>query len=387
MQLNACAFVALVASVCVANVAAADEKAAITELPRPEVTIHLPDGEKAGRVLISPDGSKVAVASRDGGTLRLFDARRGSLEQTLRGHKKDITSLAFSPDGKQLVTGGFDGTVRIWNASSGVEVRRVQLADDAFVAVAVSPDGKMLAIGHATVSGRLDSPLGKSYPVFDYNGALQVQGLADGKVVPEFKSGGKAVFAVAYSPDGKTLAVERYSPIDLWDTTSRSITRTLDNDGTSTIAFLTFSRDGRSLFTENSGACSWAVAWEWNVAGERAPIQFLGPDGGSPSAEVFVLADNRTILARAENGINVFDRQYHTSLTAEQERSESFQTTATFERENRRRLGILGCGKTLHIDGIDVSSDAKSLVASLDDGTVRIWNLAAALKPILDGRR
>jgi WD40 repeat protein len=388
MQITARIFAVLVAVAGVADDRAADEMPATTKLPRAEVTIHLPDGEKPGRVLLSPDGSRIAVvAGRDGETLRLFDSRRCRLEQTFSGHKNHITSLAFSPDGKRLVTGGFDGTVRIWNISSGKEERRVEVADEALVALAISPDGKMLAIGTVAAPESRDS-LGKAHRYLGENGALQVQELAGGKALPEFTSGGKGTCAVAYSPDGRNLATSRWLAFaEVWDTTARKVIRTLDNDACSCAFFLAFSRDGQSLFTDNTGACSWAVVWELNVAAKAASNQFFGRPGGPLSGAVFALAGNRTILGHTEDGIYVFDREFHKPPTDERKRTALLDKRDAYLREHRNPLGILSCERNLHIMAMDVSSDAKKLVASLDDGTVRLWDLTAALKPIIDGRR
>ena len=46
-------------------------------------------------------------------------------ECTLTGHSGDVTSVAYSPDGKHIVSGSRDGTVKIWDAQSGEEVRVV----------------------------------------------------------------------------------------------------------------------------------------------------------------------------------------------------------------------------------------------------------------------
>jgi WD40 repeat protein len=46
-------------------------------------------------------------------------------ECTLRGHSNKVTSVAYSPDGKHIVSGSFDSTVKIWDAQSGKEVRVV----------------------------------------------------------------------------------------------------------------------------------------------------------------------------------------------------------------------------------------------------------------------
>ncbi|MBI2933925.1 MAG: hypothetical protein HYY16_19950 [Planctomycetes bacterium] len=45
---------------------------------------------------------------------------------TLKGHEKDVTSVAFAPDGKLLASGSYDGTVRLWDLATGKEVRQLK---------------------------------------------------------------------------------------------------------------------------------------------------------------------------------------------------------------------------------------------------------------------
>ena len=46
-------------------------------------------------------------------------------ECTLTGHSDTVTSVAYSPDGKHIISGSWDSTVKVWNAATGKEVRTV----------------------------------------------------------------------------------------------------------------------------------------------------------------------------------------------------------------------------------------------------------------------
>jgi WD40 repeat protein len=72
-------------------------------------------------VAFSPDGRHVLSASEDG-TARIWSATTGKLERTLRGHSEAVDSAAYSKDGSRIATAGADGTVRVWNVDDGQSV-------------------------------------------------------------------------------------------------------------------------------------------------------------------------------------------------------------------------------------------------------------------------
>jgi WD40 repeat protein len=65
------------------------------------------------RAAFSPDGSRLATASKDG-TVRIWDPRTGEQQLDLHGHAGHVTSITFSPDGSRLASVGADGVARVW---------------------------------------------------------------------------------------------------------------------------------------------------------------------------------------------------------------------------------------------------------------------------------
>jgi WD40 repeat protein len=96
-------------------------------------------------VAFSPDGKKIVSGSNDK-TLRVWDADSGSgILGPLVGHKNSVTSVAFSPDGKKIVSGSCDTNLCVWDAESGSSILGQVVGHKLLVSsIALSPDGKKI---------------------------------------------------------------------------------------------------------------------------------------------------------------------------------------------------------------------------------------------------
>ena len=92
-----------------ANAAFADEK--------PEIFIQLGHPDVVDSVAFSPNGSQVLSGSNDK-TLKLWDVATGREIRTFTGHSQWIYSVAFSPDGRQALSGSGDQTLKLWDVDS-----------------------------------------------------------------------------------------------------------------------------------------------------------------------------------------------------------------------------------------------------------------------------
>ena len=95
-------------------------------------------------VAYSPDGRRIVSG---GGELKVWDAESGEEMLTLKGHTSIAYSVAFSPDGRRIVSGSGDQTLRVWDAESGEEMLTLKGHSGTVTSVAFSPDGRRIISG------------------------------------------------------------------------------------------------------------------------------------------------------------------------------------------------------------------------------------------------
>src|SRR5262249_13940770 len=108
-------------------------------------SIEKRDAPDAAAVAYRPDGKRLAVASREGRGIRIWDPENGRLVQILGG-QGTFTALAWSPDGRVLAVGtGGDGPVQLWEAETGQLLGLLAPpVAQTIGALAWSPDGRTL---------------------------------------------------------------------------------------------------------------------------------------------------------------------------------------------------------------------------------------------------
>jgi WD40 repeat protein len=169
-------------------------------------TLQQPCSISTDAVAFSPTDPLLATAHLDG-SIRLWNTNTLRQMNVLVGHTAGATSLAFSPDGTRLVSGGRDLTVRIWSLANGTELGKLSCGDEV-LCVAFSPDGCWFAAGEYA------------------NGLVSVYGSGDARVwnARTFRLHAtltghcKGACCLAFSSNGNRLATgDAAGIIRLWD--------------------------------------------------------------------------------------------------------------------------------------------------------------------------
>jgi WD40 repeat protein len=119
------------------------------EVPKPLQSVSAHSGYGVTCLAVSPDGKRLATGATDG-TVKLWDAATLKQLNSLAGaHLGGVKSVQFAADSKLLASGGNDKTAKLWDVSGDKPELKFKLEghDGPVLAVAFSPDGKHLAVG------------------------------------------------------------------------------------------------------------------------------------------------------------------------------------------------------------------------------------------------
>ncbi len=282
--------------------------------------------------------------------------------RVLKGHTADVSSLVFSPDGKQLASGSYDQTVRTWDLESGNERRN--WAHTGFVsAVDWSRNGRWIATG-------------------SWDQVVRVFDVESGKESFSKKEPWWRVFSIAFSPDSKLLAASSRGRIKVWDMESKDEILDLTKDwDTESIAF---SPDGTTLATASGDIRLWQIpsGQELYRLIDPSPVIDLhfSPDGkylAAASSRMIKLWDPNigrekqafkylpilgSMAISPDGHILVAETWYRVSIII-------------LDIEHGCVLGTLSQDSNASIYKTVFSPDGNLIAAAVSDGTIRLWRI------------
>ncbi|WP_293285424.1 WD40 repeat domain-containing protein [Microcoleus sp. PH2017_40_RAT_O_B] len=187
--------------------------------------------ERVCSLAISPDGQTLFSGGFDK-TIKMWQVSTREELRTLTGHSELVCSLAISPDGQTLFSGSFDQTIKMWQVSTGKELRTLLIDRSPFVnSLPISPDGQTL------------------FSVFFDRETINICQVSTGKELRSLIGHSERVCSLAISPDGQTLFSGCWdATIKMWQVSTGKELRSLIGHSQK-VSFLGISPDGQTLFS------------------------------------------------------------------------------------------------------------------------------------------
>lgn len=286
--------------------------------------------------------------------MRLWDPATGKELSAARGHGWTIRDIAYAPDGKIIATAGEDSTVRYWDPATGEQLRVLDRAEyftvrrgkqllrvhnsEVTSTLAYSPDGRLLAIGGYTILV-LDTATGKALHRLSMDGSYPTH--------------------LVFTPDSKTLAsagheMDRTHCVRLWDVASGKLLRKLPAEK-DFIRAIAVSPDGRLLASTTQDRTGTVRLWEVAT--------------GKPAREIKTHNTWTTSLAFAPCGSALAVGGSDSKVYREENVIEFWDPATGRELPPLR-------GMHYSVGGLAYSPDGRTLAASTGDRAVYLWEIA-----------
>jgi WD40 repeat protein len=326
------------------------------------------------KVAFSPNGKRIVTSSRNNAFV--WETATGNVVLTLKGHRATIDSAAFSSDGRCILTGSVDGTAKVWDAVGGQDLFTVK---GTYASPVFSPDGNRVAN-------------------YDERNALRIWDVTTGREMFPLGEQPATIASIAFSPDGRRIVTGNSDhTAKIWDAADGRELFTLRGHA-GWINRVAFSSDSKSIVTagasDSISGNSDFTARIWDVATGRETQTLKGHSNSIRSAAfssdgrriVTSSLDNTARVWNAENGEEVFALKEHGNGFSDNVFSVAFSpdgkriVTGTSDNISKVRDAATGevvlllTGHVGSVQDVVFSRDGKRIGTIEGGGATKVWD-------------
>jgi WD40 repeat protein len=274
----------------------------------------------------APDGKTFACITSP--SVQIREANTGRFVADFKGHTDVLTSMAYSSDGRFLLTGSQDKSLKLWSITTGTILRTIVNAHDAYVyAVAYSPDGKKLASG-------------------SYDGTVKIWDAMNYTLLHQFKVGAEPIYSLTFAPNSNTiLAGSAQGVVKQYSMSTRLLLSAVGTLHSSDVTQIVYSKDGRKLAT---GTRKGEIKI-WNTTDWK--ILWTQPSGNLGIVQLAFSADDARLIS--------YNNPDWTWMVRNVADGQLLQKTKT----------------PVFINDFALSPDRHTMIAAYNDATIRLLNV------------
>ncbi|HEU4728793.1 MAG TPA: hypothetical protein VFT22_12905 [Kofleriaceae bacterium] len=346
-----------------------------------------------GVVAFSPTGRYLGITS--GSTVTLRDPITQALDGTL-SHNNVVVGIAFSPDGDRIASVGFDGTLRIWSTATRAELSRL-IEEPGLHDRQATMDRQPRLTQQLTVAFSAD---GRQLVTVGFDGTAKLWATDGGGEIDAFQAHTERIREIEYSPRGDRMATASADgTVAIWDGRGHLIFRTPRAIDVRAIAFdplgaRLVASEGRRIVVWNLGSGS---PTRTVLRDESAEIRDLRIYPHAEHDRIAVVIDGHVIVRNLDDGREIFSldvapdaaavaiRPDHLAIASEcGANPQKFQTDrrlCVWSAEDGKPIATLdpGPGRNhwLQVLALAFSPDGTRLYSSSTDQSIKVWDTEA----------